>query len=200
MIVSIPPAPVHAHHAAPAKHRVKVAVVHNGDTLSDIAKREYGNADHWTLLYWENRDRISNPEIIKTGMRLRIAKFHPLADWQHDKALRKDAPAPAPKPAAPVSTATAAAPVAAAPVAATPSYSGGGSFQQCVIARESGGNPSVMNSSGHYGLYQFSAATWAAYGGNPGDFGSASAAEQNQVFANAMAQGGESNWAPYDGC
>jgi hypothetical protein len=57
-----------------------------------------------------------------------------------------------------------------------------------------------MNSSGHYGLYQFSASTWAAYGGNPADFGHASAAEQNQVFANAMAAGGQSNWSPYDGC
>jgi len=25
-------------------------------------------------------------------------------------------------------------------------------------------------------------------------------AEQNQVFDNAMAAGGEFNWAPYDGC
>lgn len=74
------------------------------------------------------------------------------------------------------------------------------SFQSCVIARESGGNPQVMNASGHYGLYQFSASTWAAYGGNPADFGHASVAEQNQVFNNAMAAGGESNWAPYDGC
>ena len=70
-----------------------------------------------------------------------------------------------------------------------------------MIARESGGNPQVMNgSSGHYGLYQFSASTWAAYGGNPADFGHASVAEQNQVFANAIAAGGQSNWAPYDGC
>jgi hypothetical protein len=57
-----------------------------------------------------------------------------------------------------------------------------------------------MNSTGHYGLYQFSAATWAAYGGNPADFGHASVTEQNQVFANALAAGGQSNWAPYDGC
>ena len=69
-----------------------------------------------------------------------------------------------------------------------------------MIARESGGNSQVMNSSGHYGLYQFSAGTWAAYGGNPADFGNASVAEQNQVFDNAIAAGGESNWAPYDGC
>jgi hypothetical protein len=78
--------------------------------------------------------------------------------------------------------------------------SAGGSFQACVIARESGGNSQVMNSSGHYGLYQFSASTWAAYGGSPADFGHASVAEQNQVFNNAIAAGGQSNWSLYDGC
>jgi hypothetical protein len=57
-----------------------------------------------------------------------------------------------------------------------------------------------MNSSGHYGLYQFSASTWAAYGGSPGSFGNASVAQQNQVFSNAIAQGGQSNWSAYDGC
>jgi LysM repeat protein len=75
-----------------------------------------------------------------------------------------------------------------------------GSFQSCVIQRESGGNAQVMNSSGHYGLYQFSASTWAASGGNPADFGHASAAEQNRVFQNAYAQFGTSPWGPYDGC
>jgi hypothetical protein len=80
------------------------------------------------------------------------------------------------------------------------STAGDGSFQACVIEHESGGNSQVMNSSGHYGLYQFSASTWAEYGGNPADFGSASAAEQNQVFNNAMAAGGASNWSAYDGC
>ena len=83
------------------------------------------------------------------------------------------------------------------------SYTGGtsgGSFGQCVIARESGGQAQVMNASGHYGLYQFSASTWAAYGGSPADFGDASVAEQNRVFANALAAGGQSNWSPYDGC
>ena len=76
-------------------------------------------------------------------------------------------------------------------------YSG---FQRCVITRESGGNSQVMNSSGHYGLYQFSESTWEAYGGSSADFGHASAAEQTRVFDNAMAQGGQSNWSPYDGC
>ena len=57
-----------------------------------------------------------------------------------------------------------------------------------------------MNGSGHYGLYQFSQATWVAYGGSAGSFGNASVAEQNQVFSNALAQGGQSNWSAYDGC
>ena len=69
-----------------------------------------------------------------------------------------------------------------------------------MIARESGGNAQVMNASGHYGLYQFSYATWVAYGGSPASFGHASVAEQNQVFDNAIAAGGQSNWSAYDGC
>jgi resuscitation-promoting factor RpfB len=89
----------------------------------------------------------------------------------------------------------------AAPKAApAATYSGGGSFQSCVIARESGGNPQAMNASGHYGLYQFSYATWVAYGGSPAAFGHATVAQQNQVFSNTIAAGGQSNWAPYDGC
>lgn len=79
-------------------------------------------------------------------------------------------------------------------------YSGASSFEQCVIARESGGNSQVMNASGHYGLYQFSSSTWHAYGGSYGSFGHASVGEQRRVFLNAIAQGGQSNWSPYDGC
>jgi len=115
---------------------------------------------------------------------------------------------PAPAPATNTSTTASsggsyspASTVQAAPAQSASSYSGSsGSFQACVIAAESGGNSQVMNASGHYGLYQFSASTWAAYGGNPADFGNASVAEQNQVFNNAIAAGGQSNWAPYDGC
>jgi LysM repeat protein len=80
------------------------------------------------------------------------------------------------------------------------SASGTSSFEQCVISRESNGDPDVTNSAGYWGLFQFSESTWAAYGGSPADFGGASAAEQEQVFDNAVASGGESNWAPFDGC
>lgn len=86
------------------------------------------------------------------------------------------------------------------PVTASATYTGSSSIQQCIIARESGGNSQIWNASGHYGLYQFSAETWSGSGGNPADFGHASVAEQNQVFANAVAARGYSDWAPYDGC
>jgi len=69
-----------------------------------------------------------------------------------------------------------------------------------VIQRESGGNPQVWNPTGHWGLYQFSQATRAAYGGNPAAFGRASAAEHTSVFDTAIARGGEGNWSLYDGC
>jgi len=77
------------------------------------------------------------------------------------------------------------------------SYSG---IQQCIITRESGGRAQVMNSSGHYGLYQFDYGTWVSGGGAAGDFGRASVAEQNRVFANVYAARGAEPWAPSDGC
>lgn len=111
-------------------------------------------------------------------------------------AAQLAAAAPAPASAAPRTPSASAAPVS---VAAS-TYTGGSGFQQCVITRESGGNSQVMNGSGHYGLYQFDAGTWASGGGNPADFGHASVAEQNQVFNSVYAARGSSPWAPSDGC
>lgn len=74
------------------------------------------------------------------------------------------------------------------------------SFEACVIAHESGGNSQVMNSSGHYGLYQFDLGTWESGGGSAGDFGNASPAEQKRVFDAVYAARGTNPWAPYDGC
>ena len=57
-----------------------------------------------------------------------------------------------------------------------------------------------MNSSGHYGLYQFDLSTWESGGGSASTFGHASAAQQTQVFNNVYAARGTSPWGPYDGC
>jgi LysM repeat protein len=167
-----------------------------GDSLSVIAERSYHNQKAWPVLYWANRSRIHWANVIEPGQVLRIP-VQP-ARIPAPPALLGPGPAPAVETAAPQATPATAAAQGAANVSssATP----GGSFAQCVIARESGGQSQVMNSSGHYGLYQFSASTWAAYGGSPADFGHASVSEQNQVFDNAIAAGGQSNWSAYDGC
>lgn len=75
-----------------------------------------------------------------------------------------------------------------------------GSFQACVIARESGGQSQVMNSTGHYGLYQFDEQTWVSGGGSAATFGHASVAEQNSVFSAVYAARGNQPWTPSDGC
>ena len=167
-----------------------------GDSLSVIAERSYHNQNAWPVLYWANRNRIHWANVIEPGQVLRIP-VKP-AQIPAPPALLGPAPAPVAETAAPEAAPAAATAQGAADVSssATP----GGSFAQCVIARESGGQSQVMNGSGHYGLYQFSASTWAAYGGSPADFGHASVGEQNQVFNNAVASGGQSNWSAYDGC
>jgi hypothetical protein len=177
----------------PARYTVR-----SGDSLSAIAGKIYHKQNAWTVLYWANRGTIHWANIISEGQVLKVpalpAKI-PAAPSQLGPA-----PAPAPAPAA-APAAVSSSTYAPARATASGSYSGAsGSYQACVIARESGGNSQVMNSSGHYGLYQFSASTWQAYGGSASDFGHASVSEQNRVFNNAMAQGGQSNWSPYDGC
>jgi LysM repeat protein len=174
-----------AGSAQPTFYTVKA-----GDSLSGIAGRAYHSQKAWPVLYWANRGKIHWANVIEPGEVLRIPV----------EPARIPAPPGRLGPAPVAETAPSAAPAYAQSTAAVSSAGAGGSFQQCVIARESGGNSQVMNATGHYGLYQFSASTWAAYGGNPADFGHASVSEQNAVFNNAIAQGGQSNWSAYDGC
>jgi len=195
---------VEVHREAAARPPASI-VVRRGDSLSGIAAQYH---IQWPGLYEANRRVIGgNPSLITAGERLRIPSKASAARL----ALSYQPPAvvvpvyPAPATTQPASTQPATAePVAAQPVAAQSSSvqsgASAGSFQQCVIAQESGGNAQIMNGSGHYGLYQFSYSSWTAAGGSPAAFGNASVAEQNQVFATAYAQDGTSPWAPYDGC
>jgi hypothetical protein len=180
--------------------------VRPGDSLSVIAGRLYRNPAAWPVLYWGNRSKIRWADDITAGQVLRVpaepARI-PGPPAQLGPPQVRTVADYVPRHAAPVAAPAQAVPAQAAPAQADSAYSGDtprGAFGQCVVARESGGNAQVMNSTGHYGLYQFSAATWAAYGGDPAEFGDATVTEQNQVFASALAAGGESNWAPYDGC
>jgi LysM repeat protein len=190
------------HRTSSAKYTVKL-----GDTLASIAQRLYHSSDYWTVLYWANHGPIKYANEIQAGQVLTV----PAKPAKIPGAPTTLAPAAPATSTASSSTAshgesdssasTTEAEAAPAPAPTESADTGSNSsFQACVIAAESGGNSQVMNSSGHYGLYQFSASTWAEYGGNPADFGDASVAEQNQVFDNAIAAGGQSNWSLYDGC
>jgi nucleoid-associated protein YgaU len=46
--------------------------VKSGDTLSGIAKREYGDAGQWKRIFEANRDKIDNPDLIHPGQELVI--------------------------------------------------------------------------------------------------------------------------------
>ena len=52
---------------AGAEREVRSYTVKSGDSLSKIAKREYGDADKWHAIYEANRDQIKNPDLIYPG-------------------------------------------------------------------------------------------------------------------------------------
>jgi LysM repeat protein len=181
--------------AASTSAKPATYTVREGDSLSAIAGRVYHDQDAWPAIYWANHSKVRWANDISVGQVLEIP-----AKPARIPAAPGQLGAAAPAPVAAAGTSQVASPVYAPVQTASSSYSGNGGFSSCVIARESGGNSQVMNSSGHYGLYQFSASTWEAYGGSAASFGNASVAQQNQVFNSALAAGGQSNWSAYDGC
>lgn len=46
--------------------------IKSGDTLSKIAKNEYGNANDWRRIFEANQDTIDNPDKIYPGQVIRI--------------------------------------------------------------------------------------------------------------------------------
>jgi nucleoid-associated protein YgaU len=68
-----PPADVPAAAAAPnAVETERSYTVVAGDTLSKIAKREYGDASKWHRIYEANKDTIKNPDLIYPGQTFKI--------------------------------------------------------------------------------------------------------------------------------
>jgi nucleoid-associated protein YgaU len=50
----------------------KIYEVVSGDSLSKIAKREYGNANEWRRIYEANQDILKDPDKIQPGQKLKI--------------------------------------------------------------------------------------------------------------------------------
>ena len=78
-----------------------------GDTLSGIARHEYGNAADWPALWWINRHAVPNPDVITAGQRLTLSTWHPRQAWL-DRAARAAIAVPAPRPASAPTAAVAA--------------------------------------------------------------------------------------------
>lgn len=180
---------LHARHA-PATYTLK-----RGDYLAKVAGRFCHEQADWIGIWHATKPHLANPNMVPVGLTVTIACNHSGAGYYPPRPVYRAS-----------STirhhyrSSGYRSSGHRTYAAASTFAGVGSYERCVIARESGGNSQVMNSSGHYGLYQFSSSTWAAYGGSSSAFGHASAGEQRRVFLNAMAQGGQSNWSPYDGC
>jgi nucleoid-associated protein YgaU len=53
--------------------RTRTYIVKSGDTLSDIAQTEMGDAKRWPELYEANKDAVGkNPDLIHPGLELKI--------------------------------------------------------------------------------------------------------------------------------
>lgn len=170
--------------APPPPPAVLVVLVREGDTLTAIGARYRVS---WPRIFNANA-RIRHPDRIYPGQKLVIPP-----KGAHLAARHIPAPAV-------VVTSARQWQAQAAPAGArvNPSISSagssGGRSEASIIAAESGGDPNVMNSSGHYGLYQFDYSTWVSGGGNPATFGHASTAEQHQVYLSVHAARGDQPW------
>jgi hypothetical protein len=120
----------------------------------------------------------------------RVARHHELAQQraaQQAAAQQAAAQQPSPPPSSP-----------------PPNLSGGSdpahsALGICIRNAEEGGSYAWGPGNGG-GAYQFLLSTWETYGGAASQFGVAGPAYQDQIFNNAIAAGGASNWTAYDGC
>ena len=185
--LSAPAASAESPSATPPAYTVA-----SGDTLATIAPRV---GTTWPTLASFNH--LVDPNHIEAGEVLQV----PPADYS---APTTASPAPTSSSQdGSSSSSQAASSTSVTPTRSRSAHSSGstsGSTAACIRARENGGSYGRSGNASHFGAYQFDRQTWAANGGSPGNWGSASAAEQDRVFANTVASSGYSAWTPYDGC
>lgn len=61
--------------APPVADRTEASTTYtvvSGDSLSKIAKREYGDAQKWRVIFEANRDVVTDPDLIHPGQVLKI--------------------------------------------------------------------------------------------------------------------------------
>ena len=103
---------------------VKIHEVKSGDSLSKIAKQEYGDASKWPQIFEANKDILKDPNKIFPGQKLKIpapgsASAKPAATTTRPSNAPARAPAAPAVEFAPLRLSTSPAPVEAAPAAPT---------------------------------------------------------------------------------
>ena len=132
----------------------------------------------------------------------RTIRRHYLAKRAAARLAAKKAAAQAAKQQAAAAAAAAAKPTASPSPAPSSSGSTDAAHSPlgvCIRNAEEGGSYAWGPGNGG-GAYQFVLGTWENYGGSASEFGVAGPAYQDQIFDNAIAAGGASNWTAYDGC
>lgn len=172
---------------------VREVTVQPGDSLARIAKRVFGSEAWWPQLYWRNARQLGHSTVIHAGDVLKVNTIR----WRHRPQVPMFA-----RVISAAKTVGSSPPASNTPPVSLGSSGGGGvggAFGACVRMAENGGSYSWGTGNGG-GAYQFLESTWVAYGGSAAEFGSAGPAEQDRVFMNAIAAGGQGNWSSYDGC
>lgn len=135
-----------------------------GEGLSDVARRLWGDSSLWPDLWWANRQQHANPEITVTGEKLVVPAYHGPPGWRLRRAL-----AAIPHPAVTTPRGSGGGTTTSPPPPSPGIYSfaalerlwvsAGGpagveSSAASIAECESGGNPRAYNPSGASGLWQ----------------------------------------------
>ncbi len=141
-------------------------------------------------------------EAVRTIRRKYLAQLAAARLAAKQAAAKAAAAKQAAKQAAAQQQAAAQPAASATPASSSPSSStdaAHSSLGDCIRNAEEGGSYAWGPGNGG-GAYQFQLGTWEKYGGAASEYGVAGAAYQDQIFDNAIAAGGASNWTDYDGC
>lgn len=75
----------------------QIITVQPGDYLRQIARRVYGDAQNWQLIYNANRDQLPRPNAVKAGMKLVIPTSSVILAAERGKSVPDDQTMPAKK-------------------------------------------------------------------------------------------------------
>ena len=149
---------------------VQTVTVQAGDSLSTISARYDTPGGPYRLAH-VNRDVIDHPDLIEAGQQLVL----PTVDGKRWR------PRPEPKVSRSWSYSSASSSATSSP--ASSNEAGGSSNAYVDPSCEAAHSQQWSPSGTYWGKYQFDRQTWAAHGGDPGSYGSASEAEQDAVAA-----------------